>query len=78
MEIICPRCKRKAKLKECDCKQKERKRIILCFPCYHYSDLVYNVPQETDANAIMKDFISISREYFDKKYYLKHGNERFL
>lgn len=78
MEIKCHRCNRKAKFKECDCKQEKRKRIMLCFPCYHYADLIYNVPCETDDNAIMKDFKSISKEYFDKTYYLSHKKERYM
>lgn len=72
MEIRCPRCDRRAKFKECVCKEKGRKRIMLDFPCYHFSELVYNVPESTDLNMIIKDFRSISKEYFDRTYYRSH------
>lgn len=78
MEIKCPRCNRKVKLKECICKEQGRKRIMLDFPCYHYACLVYNVPYSTDDNTIMKDFKSISKEYFEKTYYLSYHGDRFL
>ena len=78
MEIKCPRCNRKVKLKECICKTKDRKRIMLDFPCYHYASLIYNVPYSTDDNTILKDFKSIKKDYFDKKYYLSHYGDRYL
>lgn len=79
MEIKCPRCNRNAKFKVHDYnKQQERKRVILNFPCYHYADLIYNVPYTTDENVIIKDFKSISKEYFNKTYYLSHGKERYI
>lgn len=77
-DIKCPRCNRKAKLKECVSWDEGRKRMMLHFPCYHYAALVYNVPVETDNNAIIKDFKSISKEYFEKTYYLSYHGERFL
>ena len=76
MEIKCPRCNRNAKLKECGCGQKGRKRKAIFFPCNHYANLVYDMPCGTDDNAIMKDFKSISKEYFDKTYYLSHYGDR--
>ena len=78
MEIKCPRCNRNAKLKEYDCKQQGRKCKVLNFPCHHYADLIYNVPCNTDDNTIIKDFKSISKEYFNKTYYLSHGKERYI
>ena len=78
MEIICPRCNRKAKLKECICRKQCRKRIMLDFPCFHFSCLVYNVPCSIDDNAIMKDFKSISKEYFEKTYYFSNYGDRYL
>ena len=78
MEIKCPRCNRKAKFRECVCKTKGRKRVMLDFPCYHYSVLIYNVPCSVDDNTIMKDFKSISKEYFEKTYYLSHFGDRYL
>ena len=77
-EIKCPRCDRKVKLKECICKQKGRKRIMLDFPCNHFACLVYNVPCSMDNNAIIKDFISISKDYFDKTYFLSYYEDRYL
>ena len=78
MEITCPRCNRKAKLNECISKEKNRRIIVLNFPCYHFADLVYNVSYSTDNNTIMKDFKTIAKEYFDKTYYLSHFGERRL
>lgn len=78
MEIRCPRCNRKVKFKECVCKEQGRKRIMLNFPCHHYAFLVYNVPYEVDDNTIMKDFKSISKEYFEKSYYFSHYGDRYL
>ena len=78
MEIKCPRCNRRVKLIECVCKEKGRKRIMLDFPCYHFSSLVYNVPCSTDNNTIIKDFKSISKEYFEKTYYFSHYGDRYL
>ena len=78
MEIKCPRCERKAKLKECLSKEPGRKRVMLHFPCYHFSFLVYNVPYSTDDNTIMKDFKSISKEYFEKSYYYFNHGDRYL
>lgn len=78
MEIKCPRCNRKAKLRECVCKTKGRKRIMLDFPCFHYAGLIYNVPCSADDNTIMKDFKSISKEYFEKTYYLSYFEDRYL
>lgn len=72
MEIRCPRCNHRVKFKECVCKEKGRKRIMLYFPCYHFAELIYNVPESTDINTIIKDFRSISKEYFDRSYYLSH------
>ena len=78
MEVRCPRCNRKVKLMECICREDGRKRIMLIFPCFHYSPLVYNVSCEIDNNIIIKDFKSISKEYFDKSYYLSHHGDRYL
>jgi len=82
MEIKCPRCDRKAKLKDCICskqeREQERKRVMIDFPCNHYACLVYNIPVSMDDNAIMKDFKSISKEYFEKTYYLSHFGDRYL
>lgn len=80
MEIRCPRCNHRVKFKECVCKEKGRKRIMLYFPCYHFAELVYNIPESTDINTIIKDFRSISKEYFDRSYYLSHcrHNDRYL
>lgn len=77
-EIKCPRCDRKVKFKECVCKQKDRKRIMLDFPCNHFACLVYNVPCSMDNNTIIKDFESISDDYFNKTYYLSHCRDRYL
>jgi hypothetical protein len=78
MEIICPRCKRMAKFINSNCKEKDRKKIILNFPCYHYADLVYNVPSVTDKNTIIKDFKFIEESYFNKTYYLSNFGDRRL
>lgn len=78
MEIICPRCNRKAKLKDCVCKNQDRKRIMIDFPCNHYTCLIYNVPCSMDNNGIMKDFKSISKEYFEKTYWFSNYGDRFL
>ena len=78
MEIKCPQCNRKAKFKECICRTKGRKRVMLDFPCFHYADLVYNVPYSTDYNTIIKDFKSISKEFFEKTYRLSHFGDRYL
>lgn len=78
MEIKCPRCNRKAKLRDGVCSKQERKRVMIYFPCNHYACLVYNVPVSTDDNAIMKDFKSISQDYFEKTYYLSHFGDRYL
>ena len=77
-EIICPRCGRKAKFEESVSKQKDRKRIMLDFPCHHYTFLVYDVSVSTDINTIIKDFQTIADSYFDKTYYLSHFRERRL
>lgn len=77
-DIKCPRCDRKVKLHECVCYEKGRKRIMLDFPCYHYSSLVYNVPTSMDNNTIIKHFNSISKEYFEKTYYLFHHGDVYL
>ena len=78
MEVKCPICNRKVKFKECVCKEHGRKRIMLDFPCLHYAFLVYNVPYEVDDNTIMKDFKSISKEYFEKSYYFSHHGDRYI
>lgn len=78
MEIKCPRCNQKAKLKDCECKNPKRKRIMIDFPCHHYAFLIYNVPNQTDNNTIMKDFQSISTEYFSKEYYLHNYGDRYI
>ena len=78
MEIICPRCNRKAKIKEEEFFKKDRKKVIVHFPCYHYADLVYDVPIIMDNNTIVKDFQSISKEYFNKTYYLSNYGNRCL
>ena len=78
MEIRCPKCNRKVKLKDCICEQQGRKRIMLNFPCSHYAPLIYNLSCEVDNNTIMKDFKSISKEYFDKSYYFLHYGDRYL
>ena len=78
MEIKCPNCDRKIKFKECICKEQGRKRIMLDFPCNHFACLIYNVPCSMDDNTIIKDFKSISKEYFDKSYYLSHYGDRYL
>lgn len=78
MEIICPRCNRKAKLKEATYSNNGRKKVILTFPCHHYAELDYNVPVSVDDNTIIKDFNTIKKEYFDKTYYLSHRGERRL
>lgn len=75
-DIKCPRCGRKVKFKECICDEKDRKRIMLDFPCSHYAALVYNVPCSADNNTIVKDFKTISKEYFEKTYYLSHFGDR--
>ena len=77
-DIKCPKCNRKVKFVECICKSKGRKRIMLKFPCYHYTSLVYNVPCSTDINTIVKDFESISKEFFDKNYYWMCRGDRYL
>ena len=77
-EIKCPRCNRRAKFKECICKENGRKRIMLDFPCCHFSSLVYNVPYSTDNNTIIKDFQSISKDYFDKACYIANYDDRYL
>ena len=78
MEIKCPRCERKAKLKECICKESGRKRIMLHFPCYHYSFLVYNVPYSTDNNTIIKDFKSIAKKYFEQTDCFSNHGDRYI
>lgn len=78
MEIVCPRCGRKVKFKDCVHSSKERKRILLDFPCNHYAYLIYNVPSETDINTIVKDFKTIEKEYFNKTYYLHNFGDRIL
>ena len=78
MEIKCPKCNRKAKFKECICKTQGRKRVVLDFPCHHFACLIYNVPNSTDDNTIIKDFNTISEEYFAKTYFLSHFGERHL
>lgn len=75
-KIKCPRCNREAKLEECVSHTKGRKRIILSFPCFHYACLVYNVSDSTDNNTIIKDFNTISKEYFDKTYYIFHSSSK--
>lgn len=77
-DIKCPRCNRKVKFEDCVCRDKGRKRIMLSFPCYHFSYLVYNVPISTDKNTIVKDFKSISKEFFNKTYFLSNCQERYL
>ena len=77
-EIKCPRCGRKAKIIECVCSDKGRKRMMLHFPCYHFAALSYNVPCSTDNNTITKDFKSISKEYFDKTYYFSNYGDRYI
>lgn len=78
MEIRCPKCNRKVKFTDCICKEQGRKRIMLNFPCFHYVSLVYNVPYETDNNTIIKDFKSISKEYFEKSYCVWNYGDRYL
>ena len=77
-EIRCPMCNKKAKFMDCICTKKGNKRIMLKFPCFHYSSLVYNVPVETDINTIVKDFESISKSYFEKSYYTYNDGDRYL
>ena len=77
-EIKCPICNRRAKFVECICNKNGRKRIMLDFPCYHFSSLVYNVPYSTDNNTIIKDFQSISKDYFNKSLYITNHNDRYL
>ena len=77
-EIKCPICNRRAKFVECICNKNGRKRIMLDFPCCHFSSLVYNVPYSTDNNTIIKDFKSISKDYFDKACYIANYDDRYL
>lgn len=77
-EIKCPECNRKAKFMDCTSTKKGRKRIMINFPCFHYSSLVYNVPVSTDNNTIVKDFESISKRHFKKKYYTHNYGDRYL
>ena len=51
---------------------------MLDFPCCHFSSLVYNVPYSTDDNTIIKDFQSISKDYFNKSCYITNHNDRYL
>lgn len=51
---------------------------MLDFPCCHFSSLVYNVPYSTDNNTIIKDFKSISKDYFDKACYIANYDDRYL
>ena len=67
-DIKCPVCNRNAKLIECVSRDSGRKRMMLTFPCYHFVCVVYNVPDSMDNNTIIKDFNSISKEYFDTPY----------
>ena len=71
-EIKCPICNRRAKFVECICNKNGRKRIMLDFPCCHFSSLIYNVPYSTDNNTIIKDFQSISKDYFSGEPFRKY------
>lgn len=62
-EIKCPKCNRKVKLIECVSNEKDRKRMMVYFPCYHFSGMVYNVPCEMDDNTILKEFKSDFQKY---------------
>lgn len=77
-DIKCPICSRKTKLVKCVCRDNKRKRIMIYFPCVHYLGLVYNVPTAMDDNTILKDFKSISEEYFNDKSYLYLYKDRYL
>lgn len=77
-DIKCPVCNRNAKLKECVSRERGRKRIMLEFPCYHFVGIVYNVPVSMDNNTIVKDFNSISKEYFDIPYLSSYHRDRYL
>ena len=70
--------KAKHKFYNSKCKENGRKRIMLDFPCCHFSSLVYNVPYSTDNNTIIKDFQSISKDYFNKSLYITNHNDRYL
>ena len=77
-EIKCPICNRMAKFTECICNKNGRKRIMLYFPCCHFSSLVYNVSYSTDNNTIIKDFQFISKDYFNKSRYMANYDDRYL
>ena len=77
-EIKCPRCNRKAKLRECISHKRDRKRIMVDFPCNHYPCLVYNVPCSMDNNTIIKDFKSFSENDFEQVYDMLGCGDRYL
>ena len=66
-DIRCPKCNRIAKFEDCVCNESGRKRVMLKFPCYHYTCLVYNVPLDSDKNSIIKAFNSVSEKFFNLK-----------
>lgn len=77
-DIKCPVCNRNAKLIECVSRKSGRKRMMLQFPCYHFAGVVYNVPDSMDNNTIIKDFNSISKDYFDRTYCFSCCGDRYL
>lgn len=77
-EIKCNKCNRKLKFTECVSKDKDRKRIMLHFPCCHCSYIVYNVPISMDNNTILKDFKSVIKDDLTQTWCVSSMGDRYL